>query len=279
MTSSEIVSLSPIERKGPMPGIIYLLRTREFVDKHEPTYKIGRSKSSIKSRMEGYPKQSEIHLVLPVEDHYEAEAKIKEMLKIKFVQRRREYGTEYFTGDLFSMVANITQVVQELRNQNRSRAQEASVKHSAQEDPLVDMPRSPQAAKPSASTLSLTLPRALQESSFVPKQSSSCGLSRPMIINVRTQIAQILHKSKDLGSGRWDYLCALCGEWCHGSNQSIHPYFCLSSDAPLSKEPKSGVYCCKACARHFENHQGWVTLLWVCGYKFTFLANRFLMID
>ena len=77
---------------------VYLLWTRECKRLNEPTYKIGRTSDRVFVRMEGYDKNSELILCLPVKDGISTENYLKKLFKEKYTQKL-EYGYEYFYGD------------------------------------------------------------------------------------------------------------------------------------------------------------------------------------
>lgn len=83
------------------PGHIYLLREREFIRLGEPTYKIGKTKQSIR-RFKGYPHDSHILLFMETNVVDEMEIHLIEIFRAQFTPRE-EYGAEYFTGDPLTM--------------------------------------------------------------------------------------------------------------------------------------------------------------------------------
>ena len=88
---------------------IYLLREREFTRLNENIYKIGRS-INIKTRMNSYPKGSNIELMMGCNDSIKCEKQLLEIFRTTFIQRK-EYGSEYFEGDKQEMIAIITNVL------------------------------------------------------------------------------------------------------------------------------------------------------------------------
>ena len=66
---------------------VYLIREREFIEIKTPIYKIGRTKQLPKNRFNGYPKNSEILLVIPVSDSFVCEKNIYEYFKKQYVNR------------------------------------------------------------------------------------------------------------------------------------------------------------------------------------------------
>ena len=56
-----------------MSGYIYLLRTREFVNLNSNVYKLGRTEQCDGKRFHGYPKGSEIEIIIHINNHVEVE--------------------------------------------------------------------------------------------------------------------------------------------------------------------------------------------------------------
>ena len=88
---------------------IYLLREREFVRLKEKTYKVGKTKQQPNKRFQGYPKGSEILLVIAVQNCDTCETQILNEMKKKFTQKK-DYGVEYFNGDHRDMVKIILRI-------------------------------------------------------------------------------------------------------------------------------------------------------------------------
>ena len=88
---------------------IYLLQEREFVRSNEQTYKIGRTKG-LNKRLSAYPKDSELHFLCDVDDSISVERTLKNYFKETFVQQR-QYGCEYFSGDVNRMKSLISQTL------------------------------------------------------------------------------------------------------------------------------------------------------------------------
>ena len=87
---------------------IYLVRIREYVKTNEQIYKFGRTDQELRFRMYGYPKGSQVILVLTVKNCVDFETSMIKIFKKKFIQRR-DLGTEYFEGDPYKMVALISE--------------------------------------------------------------------------------------------------------------------------------------------------------------------------
>ena len=88
---------------------VYLIQEREFVKSNEQTYKIGRT-SSLYNRLSAYPKDSEIIMLCNVDNSVEAESILKDRFKHEFKQQR-QYGSEYFFGDVKRMQSVISQLL------------------------------------------------------------------------------------------------------------------------------------------------------------------------
>jgi len=89
---------------------VYLLQERDLARLGENTYKIGRSAQPRDGRIKGYPKGSHLIYMCPVKDHVKVEQEIKTAFTQSFTQMR-EYGVEYFQGDLSAMLSVIWEIV------------------------------------------------------------------------------------------------------------------------------------------------------------------------
>ena len=89
---------------------VYLIKTRESIKLNEPIYKIGRTSQIGLSRLNQYPKGSELLLHIKCPNCKELEKKISNEFKKKFVQYSH-YGTEYFEGDCEQMIDMILMLV------------------------------------------------------------------------------------------------------------------------------------------------------------------------
>lgn len=82
---------------------IYLLQEREFVNKTENIYKIGRTKKENLQRFNQYPKGSKLLFQMICNDCINVEKNVLKMFKDKFNQRN-DIGLEYFEGDYHMMI-------------------------------------------------------------------------------------------------------------------------------------------------------------------------------
>lgn len=90
---------------------VYIIREREFVRINENTYKIGKTKQTdILSRFNGYPKGTEIICFFGVLDCNKYEREIIKNFTDLFIIRK-DYGNEYFTGDINEMKTIFTNII------------------------------------------------------------------------------------------------------------------------------------------------------------------------
>jgi hypothetical protein len=78
---------------------VYLIREREFIRTQENIYKLGKTTQVPNSRLQGYPKESEVLLFIDVPDCHKTE----KALIVEFDKRftnRSDIGREYYEGDL-----------------------------------------------------------------------------------------------------------------------------------------------------------------------------------
>jgi len=85
---------------------IYLLQLREFIKTGEQVYKIGRTTRKPEERFQEYPKNSRVLTFVNVVICTKAERELLKIFNKKFIQRK-EYGKEYFEGDVVQMVREI----------------------------------------------------------------------------------------------------------------------------------------------------------------------------
>lgn len=102
---------------------IYLLIEREHINSNINIYKIGKT-GKIESRLNGYPKNSQILFLRICENKDLCENMLKDIFKKKFTQRL-DIGLEYFEGDFNEMIKTINQlldnenyIVTEISNNN-----------------------------------------------------------------------------------------------------------------------------------------------------------------
>jgi hypothetical protein len=85
---------------------VYLIQEREFLRLKENVYKVGKTIQEFE-RFRSYPKGSVVHLMVSCDDCSALEKKVIFQFKQKYRQCK-EYGTEYFEGNLDDMIATIT---------------------------------------------------------------------------------------------------------------------------------------------------------------------------
>jgi hypothetical protein len=86
-----------------VPGYIYMLMTREFINSGESVVKVGRT-GDIHDRIKGYPKGSAILFCCFAHDTVRTEALLLAHMAVGF-KKRGDLGREYFEGKLNDMVA------------------------------------------------------------------------------------------------------------------------------------------------------------------------------
>lgn len=89
---------------------VYIIQEREFIRLEEPTFKIGKTaKENSRDRISSYPKGSTLMLLLPVKNCHKTEDEIMNVFCKKYIQKR-DYGKEYFEGDIDSMVEDVINI-------------------------------------------------------------------------------------------------------------------------------------------------------------------------
>jgi hypothetical protein len=106
---------------------IYIIREREFIRFNEPTYKIGRTSQSPDERFSGYPKGSEIVHYTMVEDSQAAEKQLISIFKKTF-EHKKEYGNEYFKGDINEMLRIIYSTIYNSKENTKLKDMEEQIK-------------------------------------------------------------------------------------------------------------------------------------------------------
>ncbi len=96
-------------------GYVYIFYPRATKNSNECIYKIGKTDAYIR-RAGNYMKGGDMKLVLSVKNRHDAENKIKQYFKIEFNQRR-DYGIEFFEGDLFEMALLMKDILSEETNE------------------------------------------------------------------------------------------------------------------------------------------------------------------
>ena len=113
---------------------IYLLQTREFVEKTENgnIYKIGMTFKQHYKRYNGYPKGSTLLFHRICLNCKKREKELIKLFKKKF-KHRKEYGREYFEGDYQKMIKTINQILDN-EKENMEEDAEADAEEDAEED-------------------------------------------------------------------------------------------------------------------------------------------------
>ena len=92
-------------------GNLYIIQEREFIDKNESIYKIGRT-GNLAKRICNYPKESIVHFAIHSKNLIYDENEICNIFYIKF-KARRDIGKEYFEGNIKEMIYTMTKYILE----------------------------------------------------------------------------------------------------------------------------------------------------------------------
>lgn len=92
-------------------GNLYIIQVREFINKNESVYKIGRT-SNVSQRFCQYPKGSILHLAIYSVNCVKDETELCKLFCRNFTARP-DIGREYFEGDLKQMITLMTTYVVE----------------------------------------------------------------------------------------------------------------------------------------------------------------------
>ena len=95
-----------------MVEYIYLIREREFKYNNKPVYKIGRT-NKIATRMNSYPKDSEVYLIEPVYNSVFVEKELISIFEDIYERATTEDGTEYIGNESF--VGNVNEMIYIIR--------------------------------------------------------------------------------------------------------------------------------------------------------------------
>ena len=107
-----ISSIRIIFNVKQMVEYIYLIREREFKYNNKPVYKIGRT-NKIATRMNSYPKDSEVYLVEPVHNSVYVEKELISIFEDIYERATTEDGTEYIGNESF--VGNVNEMIYIIR--------------------------------------------------------------------------------------------------------------------------------------------------------------------
>lgn len=96
-----------------MPGIVWLVRTREAIKNGENTYRLGYTLNDREGHRESFPDKSTViycGLVLRNRTPYQVCQEIRKAMNRRFKNVAR-YGSLHFEGDLRTMVLMIEKIV------------------------------------------------------------------------------------------------------------------------------------------------------------------------
>ena len=91
---------------------IYLLREREFVSLKQSVFKIGKTTQPPNKRLVGYPKGSEIIMVITVKNCHDTEKLILRRFDEIF-DRQYQIGREYYKGCKYSMIKEMFNICEQ----------------------------------------------------------------------------------------------------------------------------------------------------------------------
>jgi hypothetical protein len=97
-----------------MSGVIYLIWIREFINKDEHIYKLGRTENIV-NRVKNYPKDSLLLCSIYCNNEKNMEKILLNKFSIEF-KNRTDIGSEYFEGDYKKMIEYIYKFVLEEQN-------------------------------------------------------------------------------------------------------------------------------------------------------------------
>jgi len=89
---------------------MYIIKDRTAIETGKNIYKIGKTKQENLKRFRGYPKGFKIILLLACSNCDVIEKHIIQLFKKKYVQIK-EYGNEYFQGNINEMIQDITNLI------------------------------------------------------------------------------------------------------------------------------------------------------------------------
>jgi len=90
-----------------MNNYIYLIQTREFKNMNENVYKIGKTKQDNLTRVNQYPKGSQLLLQQICSNCDILESLLIKEFKDKYIHRK-DIGNEYFQGCCYEMIKDIS---------------------------------------------------------------------------------------------------------------------------------------------------------------------------
>jgi uncharacterized C2H2 Zn-finger protein len=104
--STNVIYQNKIKVESTSDHYIYILQDRTSLQLNQNIYKIGKTKQTNLKRFGTYPKGYKIMMLIDCFDCDEIETKLIELFKKKYIHIR-EYGNEYFQGNLIEMKKDI----------------------------------------------------------------------------------------------------------------------------------------------------------------------------
>lgn len=90
-------------------GELYVVQTRHCIHTQLPVFNVGRSEDADR-RLSQYPKGTVMLARLPVSRMVESEALMLALCRSTFIERK-DFGPEFFEGDLYKVVGLLAMVV------------------------------------------------------------------------------------------------------------------------------------------------------------------------
>lgn len=104
---------TPSNKTNNTHGKLYVIQTRNCLESHKHVYKLGRS-GNLSKRVRQYPLGSVVVFSIDVNLMVDAETMLLALCRIKFKQRR-DFGVEYFEGDLICIMRIFLEVADQFR--------------------------------------------------------------------------------------------------------------------------------------------------------------------
>ncbi len=97
---------------------VYIIHLREFINAGQSVYKIGRTAQPHVKRAGLYPKGSDLKFQMSVINSHKVETQIIRIFEQEFI-RRRDFGSEYFEGDVEDMGQRLMDIAKQCNRDER----------------------------------------------------------------------------------------------------------------------------------------------------------------
>jgi hypothetical protein len=101
---------------------VYIIHLRQFVDQKQPVYKVGMTKQKNFDRFKQYPKGSKVIAM----SHCSNSRMVEAIMLSEFSQKykvRHDHGSEYFEGDIYSMLLDFNEILTKDHNGKKGSTQ------------------------------------------------------------------------------------------------------------------------------------------------------------